>query len=81
MTSESALNEKQVSLLKTVQSFSQTCYGMMPKELVLPTSEEDITVVFAQGLVAYTTVTKHSKEVQGMVLTDKGVKALQDLVQ
>ncbi len=73
------LNEKHLSLLNSVKSFSKTkrYYGMMPRWVVKTCNDNDVRFVFQNGLVAYTSYKPFADmEMQGVVLTDKGLQCL-----
>lgn len=74
------LNENQLSFLNTVQQFSrfQRYHGMMPKRLAQACNEQDVRQVFSAGYVALGSIKpQFGQEVEGLYLTDKGLKFLQ----
>ncbi len=74
------LNERHRAFLSAVRIFgkSNRYHGMMPRWVVDSCNEKEVREAFDLGCVAYSTVAPpDSPAFDGLILTDKGIEALE----
>ncbi len=75
------LTDQQRCFLNTVRSFSgaKPYLGMMPRRVVTSCDQREVLRSFFSGYVAFVTRSLSKRDVvEGLVLTDKGLKVLSE---